>query len=379
MDAQTVPKALAEEINRSIYKGVIAVTGGGSGALYELMRYGGASNTILEAIIPYSQQSYIDFTGTKLDKFCSEEGARVLALAAYKRAMELAHVNSIFGVGVSCALAKKGQEREGREHWAFIAVQTRDATVVESIQLRPKDRASEEDLVAKMVLRSINKTCDIRGLNSADSLRYKISASTSIGKRIEPLFNDNPCKIFPYNEAPVKVLFSGSFDPLHRGHKLMAEVASGWYREDVFYELSVTNPDKKSLDYLEAEKRILQFEGKNIVVTNTPTFLEKAAIFPGCKFVVGIDTWNRIRDPKYYSRPIEKVMEDFKLFGIEFLVFGRDIKGVFHHLDLDKTYGIAKGVPQHVFADAASSTEEREKLQADGFARELPKQQRCRL
>ena len=65
---------------------VIAVTGGGSGAISSLLEVPGASASVLEAIVPYAATALADWLGGTPDHYCSERTARAMAMAAFERA-----------------------------------------------------------------------------------------------------------------------------------------------------------------------------------------------------------------------------------------------------------------------------------------------------
>src|SRR5262245_28880726 len=94
-----------QEIHNTETLAVLAVTGGGSEAIGELLRHGNGSKTLLEAVVPYDQKAFETFLGGKPDKFCSELAARQLALAAYNRARFLTD-KPVIGVGATCSLVK---------------------------------------------------------------------------------------------------------------------------------------------------------------------------------------------------------------------------------------------------------------------------------
>jgi hypothetical protein len=132
--------------------------------------------------------------------------------------------------------------------------------------------------------------------------------------------------------APV-LLLPGSFNPFHSGHEAMAEAAAALLTAtdgrpySIVFELSLSNVDKPDLAQGVVEERLRQFvdllttEGPSggpplppppaatgvsgrrwpVVLTRAPRFVEKAALFPGCAFVVGYDTAARLVDAKYYG------------------------------------------------------------------------------
>mgnify|MGYP001827626114 CR=1 FL=1 len=67
----------------------------------------------------------------------------------------------------------------------------------------------------------------------------------------------------------------GSFNPLHAGHLGMADWVQRTYQRTVHFEISIENVDKPSLDLIELERRVAQFDEKvDIWVTRAATFVE---------------------------------------------------------------------------------------------------------
>jgi hypothetical protein len=127
------------------------------------------------------------------------------------------------------------------------------------------------------------------------------------------------------------LLYSGSYNPLHRGHTQLAAAALrkrgytvvrdsdgalvndlGELHPPVIFEISAVNADKPPLETEELLDRVrgvltsplLQESGllnTCVSVTSEPLFLEKAALFPGCDFLVGADTMTRLLSPRYYG------------------------------------------------------------------------------
>ena len=130
---------------------------------------------------------------------------------------------------------------------------------------------------------------------------------------------------------PAGVL-SGSFDPLHRGHRELRDAAENWLIGPVFYELTVANADKPPLDAETIEARLQQFDEHPVWVTNAPTFLRKAELLPGVVFVVGADTAERIVSPRFYDQELAKMqsaLAAIRGLGCRFLVAGRFYAGQF--------------------------------------------------
>src|SRR5207245_3426254 len=97
--------AMIERIHASGHRLVLAVSGGGSGAIAELLRVPGGSRTLVEAIVPYSPDALVDFLGHEPEQACSAETAVSLARRALARAERRSGPGALLvGVGVTPSL-----------------------------------------------------------------------------------------------------------------------------------------------------------------------------------------------------------------------------------------------------------------------------------
>ena len=94
--------------------------------------------------------------------------------------------------------------------------------------------------------------------------------------------------------------------------------------------------DKCPLDYLTISRRRSQFQDAPVALTNAPTFAEKAGVFPGVTFVVGVDTAARIVAARYTGdrwKPWREAhVQRIRDAGCTFLVAGRAADGRFLRL-----------------------------------------------
>lgn len=164
------------------------------------------------------------------------------------------------------------------------------------------------------------------------------------------------------------LVFPGSFNPLHRGHLALADLAARRFGRAVSFELSIANVDKPDLHADEMQRRLKQFEGlHSVLLTRAATFRAKAELFPGSVFVVGADTAARIVQPRYYgdeSRMFQ-ALDAIRERACSFFVAGRIDRGQgFVELGQivmpDRYRDLFVGLTESEFRVDVSSTELRE-------------------
>src|SRR5436190_4329029 len=136
-----------------------------------------------------------------------------------------------------------------------------------------------------------------------------------------------PDGTFRVGDPRPAVLLPGSFNPLHHGHTTLAEIATERLGAPVAFELSVANVDKAELSAEELTHRLDQFRHRSpVYVSRAATFRAKAALFPGCVFVVGADTAARILSPRYHGddpAEVVRALDDIAAHRCRFFVGGR--------------------------------------------------------
>jgi nicotinamide mononucleotide (NMN) deamidase PncC len=155
--------SLITQIHASPMMAVIVVTGGGTQALADLLAVPGASRTVLEALIPYSQQSLTEFLGKLPAQVVSAQTAAALARTAYQRATRLRKDETVPVIGLSCTATLVTDRPKKGAHRAHIGLCTSVQTTVHSLSLQKgaRDRQGEERLVSDLLLRMLAETCGV--------------------------------------------------------------------------------------------------------------------------------------------------------------------------------------------------------------------------
>jgi nicotinamide mononucleotide (NMN) deamidase PncC len=370
----------SEAFVRQIHAGgrpfVLALTGGGSAAAAALLGVPGASASVLEVLVPYSQPALERFLGGKPDHYCTPQTARAMAMAAYRRASEYQPGrDDLAGIALTASLATDRPKRGAhRLHAAYQTASTTTAVSVELVKGR-RSRQQEESVAAAVVLSLVAEACGLAerlpvDLSAEERLERAVKQAPAawqelLAGKIERVgcqaAAGEPTKVAA---ATGPLVFPGAFNPLHDGHRRMAAAAERLAGRRPLFEISISNVDKPLLDFLEIDRRVQQFEpGDAVWLTRAATFVEKARLFPGATFIVGADTIRRIAEAKYYAGGVAGLVEALEAIanqGCRFLVFGRLIDGAFRTLsDLAlpaALMSICAAVPEESFRADISST-----------------------
>ena len=180
---------------------------------------------------------------------------------------------------------------------------------------------------------------------------------------LEPLLqNEVPYLIAQGSSLPERPIFlPGSFNPFHEGHEKLLRVACKKTQCVGTLELSISNVDKPDLTSAELEIRLASIPSDlTVILTNAPTFIQKARCFPNRPFVLGFDTAIRLLDPKYHA-DILGMLAEFRALKTRFLVAGRSINQTFYDpfkLNIPKGFEeLFLQIPEAVFRVDLSSTE----------------------
>ncbi|XP_076911059.1 uncharacterized protein LOC143568916 isoform X1 [Bidens hawaiensis] len=386
---ESLIRSVVEAIHSTPTQAVLYFSGGASQALGWLASVPGASNTLLEVIVPYSRMSLIQLLGKAPVQFTSKETAEDMALAAYNRALKLSKPGSpVVGVGFTGSLVTTHPKLG--DHRFHLSTRTSNRLWSSSVTLSKglRSREQEERVSSQVLLKAIADACNVSNSTffASDLTEHEISTEREQcfdeDQELEQLINGKICfRIYPFSNGKIhqcftgtqtssgerKVILSGSFNPLHDGHLKLLEVAMSLCSDGYpCFELSAVNADKPPLTVAQIKDRVKQFEkaGQTVIISNQPYFYKKAELFPGSAFVIGADTAARLINPKYYGGSYENMIETLlrcKITGSTFLVGGRNMDGVFKVLDdfniPDELKDMFISIPTDKFRMDISSTE----------------------
>jgi hypothetical protein len=377
---------LISAMHASGHKAALAITGGGSGAIGELLRVPGGSRLLIEAQVPYDAQALAIFLGFEPEQASSAETAIAMARSARARAARLAPADSsAIGLGATAALVSDRPRRgEHRFHIAF--ANTAGIAHCTGVMAKGRrDRAAEEDLCSRAIVLWLAHACGVaapspRSLLDADE--HFAEAVTATVDPVDQLLAGDLDRVTVHPDGQMTlsaprsgVLLPGSFNPVHAGHVLLARIAEELRQQPSAFEISVTNVDKPPLSGETVRHRLTQFAWKSPVeLTRAPTFVEKSRLFPKTTFVIGADTAERLVAPKYYGDDevrMHVALEEIGNSGGSFLVAVRiDPAGrvrALNDIAVPRRYtDLFTEIPEHRFRFDTSSSEIRARGSAVG-------------
>ena len=378
--------AQVEAVLHSGFRLALATTGGGSELISWLLNHPGASRAIVEAQVPYSEQALAAYLAAAGPHRADEQTARDMAGRAFVRATSFAKSGpSCIGVGCSAALATDRPRRGADRGCIALRLESAYRLFTLHFEQGAADRLEQEEILSRVALAAVVEACGgpVAGVSLPDYAhlaRRELAVDDPLGLlfagelAVVEMRSDGA--VVPEVERGQRLLLSGSFNPLHEGHERLAAAAGPLSGRQPSLELSIENVDKPPLPRSEVERRLAQMRGRfPVVMTRSPTFLQKARLFGGCHFVLGYDTAMRLLQGQYYEegeRGVAAALAEFAAGDCRFWVAGRadgDAYRTLADIEVPAPYaGLFAAVP---FRMDISSTELRARKAEDDDRRRM--------
>lgn len=142
---------LIESIQSSGFKACIITTGGGSGAIHEILAHPGASRFVLDARIPYSRESMNEFLGVQPESYCTKNTALLMAEQAYEHAGKM----TPNAIGISCTAALKTNVERGNPDRAFVCFFSGEKVEEYQVGFKAESRVGQEEELSRMIIEKL--------------------------------------------------------------------------------------------------------------------------------------------------------------------------------------------------------------------------------
>ena len=332
----------------------VAATGAGAGVQASLWSVPGSSAFLAGAAFPYAAHEAERFLGFRPARFCDEETAVELAIAAYLRAREVTLAEAagtpakarVVGLGLTASVASLLPHRG--DHRVFVATLCERGATVWSARLAKgageAQRSIDGQLADRLAVRALLSAVGIAGEDGSTpgvelSRRELPEAELHAILYRRPVFGPGDWREETLaTERCNLVLLPGSFDPCHGGHQMIADSVERHYGRRVSYAVTADPVHKPSLRAVELLDRIASIRRSGdrthtIVLTERdPLFIDKARQFPGAGIALGVDALVRMLDPSWGPN-LSEMLETFRALGTRFYVVGRSVDGRWTTID----------------------------------------------
>ena len=428
MDPDAHADAVADLVGRlhaTPQQAVIELAGGAL-VLSWLHAVPGSSRTVLEATDRYCHASLAALLGAVPASAVSSDAAVAMAQAALRRARRLASTETPV-VGAACTAALATDRRRHGADRAYVAAadafgtsvsklafpaapakavepgepsvaaeREKAAEAADSADLRAERRRAalrrqQEAAASAMLVAELAAACGVDA--GAVAAQFAGVPGTEVSREFRPsepfaALESGRCGWVMLDPAAQvvtaavdwrgKALLSGAYHPLHRGHLALGEAAASFLNREVVFELPMVNADKAPIPLPEARRRAAQFAGRApVALSRAALFADKAALFPGAAFVLGVDTAERLVDKRFYGgseHRMDAALAALAARGCSVLVAGRRVEARYLTLsDIEPRIpeahrGLFRELPEALFRDDISSTEVRSRRAAAASA-----------
>jgi len=153
-----------EKILNSGKRASLAITGGGTRAISNLLQFGGGSKFLLSAHVPYTVKSWCNFCQIPMPKkLVSLKASYILAAEAYRHAIwdseDDVEYENLLGVGLTSKLTYDG-ERPNREHNIYLCIRNSCGFNYYGVDFKKnRTREEQECVCSELILSCILSKC----------------------------------------------------------------------------------------------------------------------------------------------------------------------------------------------------------------------------
>jgi hypothetical protein len=332
----------------------VAATGAGAGIQSSLWSVPGSSAFLAGAAFPYAPHETERLLGFRPARYCDEDAAVELAIAAYLRGREAAIAETssapskakVIGLGLTASVASLEAHRG--DHRVFVATLSERGAITWSARLPKGTGEAQRSLDGQVTDRlGVHALLSAAGVAGDDGLAPGVEVARRELPEAElhamlyrhPVFGPGDSREKTLEVARCDlVLLPGSFDPCHEGHEMIANVVERQYGRRVACAVTADPVHKASLrtiDLLDrvASIRLVGGARRPIVLTERdPLFIDKARQYPGAGMALGVDALIRMLDPSWGPN-VGEMLETFRSLGTRFYVVGRVVDGRWTTID----------------------------------------------
>jgi nicotinic acid mononucleotide adenylyltransferase len=349
---------LKELLNHK-FKLFVYATGAGAGIQKDLWSVPGCSSFLVGAEFTYDSVETIRAIGHEPESFCSKKTSIELAMAAYMRAYNVNDVTDNFvGLGLTASVASSKAHRG--EHRVFATVIS-DKNCITISALLKKGEGVEQRIIDGNISDEIAKSLLFAALGvppvfSKDISSYEVAYPSDeelVSLIMErPYFRANGLRtgferewIQSRNLPRPLIIYPGTFNPYHLGHKGCADSAEAKLIYDkkekpqLVYATCINPAHKPPPTAVDLLKKASQMKGNNFLLTKDDAlYVEKARIYSDSIFVMGADALITLLSPKWTKDP-QALFQEFRKYNTTFYVAGRVVNDKFTTLnDLYELY-----------------------------------------
>jgi nicotinic acid mononucleotide adenylyltransferase len=298
-----------------------ALAGGAAGLPAQLLYTPNTSSFLVGCNFLYGTDTTDEFLGFQPSSYCSREEVLQLAMEAFVRAkihgFTNPSANTPMGVATTCVLASITSPPRRGDHRIWAAAVTEKGAWVRNVTLAKGmgvDFRKYDDNRAKAEVMAV--MCGDGEVVSEEELR------TVFFKHPYFRFNGTRSRL-----KEIDLLYCGAFNPLHDGHRVIMDAVHSLSLRNgkhSTYSICADHPHKPGLKVTDMLSRAAEFRMErwtsrspvNLLFTEKdPLFIQKFQAFQDCTFVMGVDTFTRMVDPKWGvdATAIWKAAEDSRV------------------------------------------------------------------